>query len=57
MTLIGGRISIGVGFAATLVALLIGVVYGMIAGYNGGRIEATTMRFIDITMRCRLQLW
>ena len=46
-TLIGGRISIGVGFAATVVALLIGVVYGMIAGYNGGRIEATMMRFVD----------
>ena len=46
-TLIGGRISIGVGFAATVVALLIGVVYGMIAGYYGGRIEATMMRFVD----------
>ena len=46
-TLIGGRISIGVGFAATIVALLIGVVYGMLAGYNGGRIEATMMRFVD----------
>ena len=46
-TLIGGRISISVGFAATVVALLIGVVYGMIAGYNGGRIEATMMRFVD----------
>ena len=46
-TLIGGRISIGVGFAATVVALLIGVVYGMIAGYNGGRIETTMMRFVD----------
>ena len=46
-TLIGGRISIGVGFAATVVALLIGVVYGMIAGYYGGRIEAAMMRFVD----------
>ena len=46
-TLIGGRISIGVGFAATMVALLIGVVYGMIAGYYGGRMEATMMRFVD----------
>ena len=46
-TLIGGRISIGVGFAATIVALIIGVVYGMIAGYIGGRIEATMMRFVD----------
>ena len=46
-TLIGGRISIGVGFAATMVALLIGVVYGMIAGYYGGRIETTMMRLVD----------
>ena len=46
-TLIGGRISIGVGFAATMVALLIGVVYGMIAGYYGGRMEAAMMRFVD----------
>lgn len=46
-TLIGGRISIGVGFAATIVALLIGVVYGMIAGYYGGRMEAAMMRFVD----------
>ena len=46
-TLIGGRISIGVGFAGTLVALLIGVVYGMIAGYYGGRTETIMMRFVD----------
>jgi oligopeptide transport system permease protein len=46
-TLIGGRISIGVGFAATVVALLIGVSYGAIAGYAGGKSEATMMRFVD----------
>ena len=46
-TLIGGRISIGVGFAATVVALFIGVLYGMIAGYYGGRVETTMMRFVD----------
>lgn len=46
-TLIGGRISIAVGFAATAVALLIGVSYGMIAGYLGGRTEAIMMRFVD----------
>ena len=46
-TLIGGRISISVGFAATVVALLIGLVYGMIAGYYGGRIETIMMRFVD----------
>ena len=46
-TLVGGRISIGVGFAATIVALLIGVTYGMIAGYTGGRTESLMMRFVD----------
>lgn len=46
-TLIGGRISIGVGFAATVVALLIGVSYGSLAGYAGGRTEAAMMRFVD----------
>lgn len=46
-TLIGGRISILVGFAATAVALVIGVGYGMVAGYVGGRTEAYMMRFVD----------
>lgn len=46
-TLVGGRISIGVGFAATAVALIIGVAYGMIAGYAGGRTENAMMRFVD----------
>lgn len=46
-TLVGGRISIGVGFAATAVALIIGVIYGMIAGYSGGRTENAMMRFVD----------
>ena len=46
-TLIGGRISILVGFSATAVALVIGVSYGMVAGYTGGRTEAYMMRFVD----------
>ncbi|MGC6425231.1 MAG: ABC transporter permease [Lentimonas sp.] len=46
-TLTGGRISIGVGFAATLIALLIGVSYGSIAGYVGGKLEDLMMRFVD----------
>ncbi len=45
--LVGGRISLGVGFAATLVALLVGVSYGAIAGYAGGKTEAIMMRFVD----------
>lgn len=46
-TMVGGRISIGVGFAATAIALLIGVSYGMIAGYAGGRTESLMMRLVD----------
>jgi oligopeptide transport system permease protein len=46
-TLLGGRISIGVGFAATLVALLIGLPYGAIAGYCSGRIDVLMMRLVD----------
>ena len=46
--LYGGRISLGVGLCATIVALTIGVVYGAIAGYVGGRTDATMMRFVDI---------
>lgn len=45
--LTGGRISIGVGFAATLIALIIGVTYGLIAGYVGGKLEDLMMRFVD----------
>ncbi len=44
----GGRISLGVGFLATATALLIGVAYGSISGYFGGRLDAFMMRFVDI---------
>jgi oligopeptide transport system permease protein len=44
----GGRISLAVGFVATAVALLIGVTWGAIAGYVGGRIDAVMMRLVDI---------
>lgn len=46
--LYGGRISIGVGLCATLVALTIGVVYGAVAGYVGGKADAVMMRLVDI---------
>ena len=47
-TLYGGQVSLIVGFVATLVSLVIGVLYGAIAGYAGGRVDAAMMRFVDI---------
>lgn len=44
----GGRVSLAVGFIATAVALLIGVTWGAIAGYAGGRVDAVMMRMVDI---------
>lgn len=46
--LYGGRISLGVGFMATLVSMVIGVFYGAVAGYIGGKIDSLMMRFVDI---------
>jgi peptide/nickel transport system permease protein len=46
----GGRISIGAGLLATLSALLIGVTFGTLAGFFGGRIDAALMRTADLFM-------
>jgi len=47
-TLQGGRISLLVGIVATFVSLLIGVSYGAVSGYLGGRIDQIMMRIVDI---------
>ncbi|MBS0472223.1 MAG: ABC transporter permease subunit [Proteobacteria bacterium] len=47
-TLYGARVSLAVGLIATLVSLVIGVAYGAIAGYVGGRIDELMMRFVDV---------
>jgi oligopeptide transport system permease protein len=44
---LGGRVSIGIGFAATLAIMGIGVVYGSISGFIGGRLDNAMMRFLD----------
>jgi oligopeptide transport system permease protein len=44
----GGRISLMVGFLATAVSLTIGVVYGAVSGFLGGRTDSAMMRFVDI---------
>jgi oligopeptide transport system permease protein len=46
-TALGGRISIGIGFAATFIILLIGVAYGSISGFIGGHLDNGMMRFLD----------
>ncbi|MCC6315988.1 MAG: ABC transporter permease [Thermomicrobiales bacterium] len=46
-TLDGGRVSLTVGLAATLVALAIGTAFGAVAGYFGGPIDALLMRLTD----------
>ena len=46
-TALGGRISIGIGFAATIVILVIGIAYGSISGFIGGKLDNGMMRFLD----------
>ena len=47
-TMHGGRISLLVGLLATFVSLTIGVAYGAISGYFGGKIDAAMMRVVDV---------
>ena len=46
--LYGIRISLFVGFVSTLINCAIGVLYGGVAGYVGGRADAVMMRFVDV---------
>ena len=48
LTLQGGQISLMVGIIATLVSLVIGVSYGAISGYLGGRVDSLMMRVVDV---------
>jgi ABC-type dipeptide/oligopeptide/nickel transport system permease subunit len=45
--LVGGQTSLLVGFAATLASVVVGVLYGAISGYYGGRIDDVMMRLVD----------
>ena len=47
-TMFGIRISLLVGLCATAVSLVIGVTYGAIAGYAGGRLDSVMMRVVDV---------
>lgn len=45
--LVGGRTSLAVGLAATVVSVLVGVAYGAVAGFYGGKVDDVMMRLVD----------
>jgi oligopeptide transport system permease protein len=46
--MVGGQVSLMVGILATIVSLAIGVVYGAVSGYLGGRVDNIMMRIVEI---------
>jgi peptide/nickel transport system permease protein len=48
--LYGARISLAIGFIATLISVTLGTVLGAIAGYFGGKIDGLIMRFTDMVL-------
>ena len=44
----GGRISLLIGFVGTLVSLVVGVTYGAVSGFKGGRTDEAMMRVVDV---------
>ncbi|HWR29669.1 MAG TPA: ABC transporter permease [Negativicutes bacterium] len=53
----GARISLSIGIVASLINLGIGVLYGGISGYFGGRIDSVMMRIVDILYGIPLLLY
>lgn len=46
----GARISLSVGFVAESIAIGIGLIIGLLAGYYGGKVDSVLMRFVDIML-------
>jgi oligopeptide transport system permease protein len=44
----GTRISLSIGLFASLIVLVIGIIYGSISGYIGGRVDLVMMRIVDV---------
>jgi oligopeptide transport system permease protein len=44
---LGGRVSIAIGFAATFAIMGVGITYGSISGFIGGKLDNALMRFLD----------
>lgn len=55
--LYGARISLSIAFVASLINLIIGVIYGGISGYFGGKIDNIMMRIVDILYGIPLLLY
>ncbi len=55
--LTGGRISLAVGFFASLISVTIGVIYGAVSGYAGGWVDRLMMRFVDTLNAIPLMLF
>ena len=47
-TMKAGQVSLAIGLLATLVAIVIGVIYGATSGYLGGRVDLVMMRIVDV---------
>jgi len=45
--LAGGQVSLAVGLVATVACVVVGVLYGAVAGYYGGRVDEVLMRLVD----------
>lgn len=48
--MVGGQLSLIVGFVSAFASMVIGVIYGLISGYVGGYVDAIMMRIIDILL-------
>ena len=46
----GARVSLSVGFVAVAISILIGILVGAAAGYYGGWVDSSLMRFVDIML-------
>jgi oligopeptide transport system permease protein len=46
-TALGGRVSVEIGFAATIAIMVVGILYGAISGFAGGWLDNALMRFLD----------
>jgi oligopeptide transport system permease protein len=47
---IGGRVSLFIAIIVTLLSMIIGIIYGSVAGYYGGRVDNIMMRIVDILL-------